>query len=732
MPRKLLLAAAAGCALFANAATAQTMAKDTTGTPDERAAAMLSEMTTEEKLVLVKGYFSTDFPPARFEAPKEGRAGSAGYVPGIPRLGIPPQWQADAGIGVASQGGAPSKRPHTALPSGIAVAASWDPEIAHAGGKMIGSEARADGFNVLLAGSANLLREPRNGRNFEYAGEDPLLAGTIVGAAIAGIQSNHVISTLKHFALNDQETDRGAVDVSIDGAAMRMSDLLAFQIALEQGNPGSVMCAYNKLRGDHACESAFLLTEVLRDDWRWGGYVMSDWGAAHSTLKAAYAGLDQESGFGLHRDDNFGKALADAVADGTMVPARLDQMATRILRSMFEHGLVDDVASPVGGIDFEANKAVSRKAAEAGAVLLRNEGGLLPLSGAKTILVIGGHADKGVMSGGGSSQVYPGDGPLGGNAVPGIAPTSWPGPVVFYPSSPVAELRKLLPGARIDYADRADPEAAAKADVVIVFATQWSSESIDVKMALDGEQDALIAEVAKANPNTVVVLQTNGPVKMPWNADVAAILEAWYPGSGGGEAIANLLTGKVNPSGRLPASFPVDEAQLPYPGEPRKGTISYDEGAAVGYKWFGTTGGTPLYPFGHGLSYTSFSMDALNLDQDDDSGLSAEVTVSNVGEREGAEVVQLYASHEGWEAPKRLVGFAKVSLKPGETKSVDIPIDPRLLAKWDGDLHGWVIESGQYSLAVQSDAQAEGEAIGFSLDAMLFYPASWKSSRAEE
>lgn len=728
MLRNFLLAAA-GCALLVGAAHAQTMAKDTKGTSDERAAAMVAQMTQDEKLILVKGYFSTDFPPTRFVAPAEGRAGSAGYVPGVPRLGIPAQWQADAGVGVASQGGAKSKRPHTALPSGLALAASWDPEVAFAGGRMIGSEARADGFNVQLAGGVNLAREPRNGRNFEYTGEDPLLAGTIAGHAIAGIQSNHMISTMKHYAFNDQETDRNAGNVTIDEAAGRESDLLAFKIALEKGNPGSVMCAYNKFRGDHACESDYLLGQVLRKDWGWQGYVMSDWGAAHSVQKAALAGLDQESGFGLHPDDNFGKGLGDALADGSVSKARLDEMVTRILRSMFEHGLVDDVARETGEIDFEANKAISRKAAEAGMVLLKNDGDILPLAGAKTILVIGGHADKGVLSGGGSSQVYPGDGPLGGNAVPGIAPTFWPGPVVYYPSAPLAELKKQLPDAAIAYLDGSDrtglAELAAKADVVIVFATQWASESIDVKMALDGEQDALIAEMARANPKTVVVLETAGPVKMPWNGNVAAILEAWLPGSGGGEAIANVLTGKVNPSGRLPVSFPADESQLPYPGEPRKGEIAYTEGAAVGYKWLDRNRLTPLYPFGYGLSYTRFTTDALNLDQDDDGGLSAEVTVGNIGEREGAQVVQIYAAHEGWEAPRRLAGFAKVSLKPGESKSVDIAIDPRLLAKWDVETHGWVIERGQYSLAAQTDALAEGEAVGFSLDALLYYPANW-------
>ncbi|HSG34760.1 MAG TPA: glycoside hydrolase family 3 N-terminal domain-containing protein, partial [Sphingomonadaceae bacterium] len=331
MTRTVLLATCAAVSLGAAPLHAQTMAADTVGTPQERAQAMLEQMTTEEKLLLVKGYFGTDFPPAQFIAPPEARQGSAGYVPGIARLGIPPQWQADAGIGVASQGGARDKRGRTALPSGLAVAASWDQQIAHEGGRMIGRQARADGFNVMLAGSVNLIREPRNGRNFEYAGEDPLLAGVIAGEAIRGIQSNDIVSTAKHYALNAQETDRGQVDAVIDEAAFRMSDLLAFEIAMEIGNPGSVMCAYNKVNGDWACENRFLLTQVLREDWGWPGYVMSDWGAAHTTAKSANAGLDQESGFGLQRADHYGAALAEAVRTGEVSGERLDLMAGRIL-----------------------------------------------------------------------------------------------------------------------------------------------------------------------------------------------------------------------------------------------------------------------------------------------------------------------------------------------------------------------------------------------------------------
>jgi beta-glucosidase len=702
------------------------LAAETTGTPAGRAGQVLAEMTLDEKLTLLKGYFGTDFAPSNFEAPAGARYGSAGYVPGIPRLGVPPQWQADAGIGVATQGGSPEKRGRTALPSGLAVAATWDLERAFAGGAMIGSEARADGFNVLLGGSVNLIREPRNGRNFEYAGEDPLLAGAIVGAQIAGVQSNRIVSTAKHYAVNAQETDRGTGNSVVEEAALRMADLLAFQIAIERGNPGAVMCAYNRVNGPYSCEHPFLLTQVLREEWGCPGYVLSDWGAVHSTAAAANAGLDQESGFGLQRADWYNAdKLKAAIAAGEITADQIDLMARRVLQAMFEHGLVDDPVSEGQAIDFAANRAVSRAAAEAGIVLLKNEGDLLPLAAnTSRIAVIGGHADKGVLSGGGSSQVYPD----GGNAVPGLEPTSWPGPVVYYPSSPLEELRERLPEARIDFADGADPAAAARlaadADLAIVFGTQWASESIDVAMQLDGEQDALVAAVAAANPRTVVVLQTGGPVLMPWADEVPAIVEAWYPGRAGGEAIARVLAGEVNPSGHLPVTFPRSLDQLPYPGEPREGDVVYDEGAAVGYKWFDRQGHEPLFPFGHGLSYTRFAFDHLVATREGD-GLVAIVEVTNTGDRAGAEVVQLYVEGRGWEAPRRLGGFAKVELAPGEAKQVEIQVDPRLLATWFTGRPGWTHPAGAYTVGVGHSSRELVQSVIVELPPS-YLPPEWK------
>jgi beta-glucosidase len=733
MLRKFALWAATGVALCGLAAGihAQDQPPANSDSPSSRAEAVLVHMTTEEKLTLVKGYFGTDS-GTTFTASPEARPGSAGYVPGIARLSIPPQWETDAGMGVASQGGAKSKRPATALPSGLAVAASWDPDVAYAGGRMIGGEARAYGFNVMLGGGVDLVREPRNGRNFEYAGEDPLLAGTMAGAAIAGVQSNHIISTVKHYAYNDQETDRGAVNVVLDESAARVSDLLAFQLAFERGDPGSVMCAYNKVNGPYACESPFLLTQVLRKEWHYQGYVMSDWGAVHSAVDAVKAGLDQESGFGLHRDDNYGAKLSEALASGAVSEAQLDTMAGHILTAMFAHGLIDDPVTGTTPIDFAASQDVARQAAEAGAVLLKNDGNLLPLAAsAKRIVVIGGHADKGVLAGGGSSLVYPGDGPDGHNAVPGLKPTSWPGPVMYYPSSPLEELRKALPGATIDYIDGADPAAAARAakgaDVAIVFATQWAGESFDVSLTLPDKQDALIAAVTAANRNTAVVLETGGPVLMPWNGKVKAVLEAWFPGRAGGLAIANLLTGKANPSGSLPVTFPASLAQLPHPGDPPKGEVTYSEGAAVGYKWFDKQNAAPLYPFGHGLSYTTFALGNLKVAAGPKGGMFAVVSLTNTGARPGAKVVQLYASHDGWEAPRRLVGFHKFTLAPGETQTAGIQIDPRLLATWRTmDPAGWATDRGDYTFSAGLSSRSLTATADLKMALEHFLPADWK------
>jgi beta-glucosidase len=714
----LAVALAAAFPLFASAAPAtpaepaQKPWLDRSLDADQRARLAVKAMTQQEKLGWVLGWFGNDF-ANKTKKIAAALPQSAGYIPGTPRLGLPALFETDAGLGVASQSG-PNVRERTSLPSGLATASSWDPKLAYAGGAMIGAEARASGFNVMLAGGVNLMRDPRNGRNFEYAGEDPLLAGVMVGNAVKGIESNNIVSTVKHYALNDQETGRNELDARIDKAAFRMSDLLAMQLALEQSDAGSVMCSYNRVNGPYACENDYLLNQVLKRDWGFRGFVMSDWGATHSTVAAANNGLDQESGHEFDKATYFGGALEEAVKTGAVPQARLDDMVFRIVRTMFAKGVAENPVKEGGAIDFKAHGDVSRKTAEDGMVLLKNDKRALPLAkDLRTIAIIGGHADVGVLAGGGSSLVYP----VGGNAVKGLKPDSWPGPVVYHASSPLRAIKAQAPNAKVVYDDGTDParaaRVAAQADVALVFATQWVGEALDAEsLALPDRQDELIAQVAGANARTVVVLENGGPVAMPWLDKVPAVLEAWYPGTSGGEAIANVLFGAVNPSGHLPATFPASEQQLPRPkldGDPKNPdlqfAVNYSEGAAVGYKWFDLKGHKPLFPFGHGLSYTTFAYSKL-AGQVKDGRLHVRFTVANTGNVAGKGVPQVYASPLSgkWEAPKRLAGWDKVALQPGESKEVELTVDPRVLGMFDEASRTWRIAKGKLRLTLAADA----------------------------
>jgi beta-glucosidase len=450
---------------------------DASLSPDARADLLIAELTLDEMISLVHGPM-----PAMVNPPPADAAMGAGYIPGVARLGIPALNETDASLGIANPRQVRKGDGATGLPSGLALASTWDPDLAHAAGVMVGAEARDKGFNVLLGGGANLTREPRCGRNFEYLGEDPLLAGVLVGEAIKGAQSNHIVCTLKHFALNDQETCRHVVDARIDEGALRESDLLAFQIAIERGDPGSVMCAYNKLNGDWAGENDFLLNQVLKRDWGYPGWVMSDWGAVHTTAKAALAGLDQESGEQLDKQVYFGALLKEAVEQGDVPFERLSDMVRRILRSLFHKGVFDH-PSAKRSTDYPQNAKVAQAAAEAGTVLLKNEG-LLPLAGSlRKIAVIGAHADVGVMSGGGSSQVIPVGG-AGLEITLDQAAGPIPRTIVYHPSSPVAALRSLSRNTEVAFASGEDlAEAAAlarDADIAIVFADQWATEAEDL------------------------------------------------------------------------------------------------------------------------------------------------------------------------------------------------------------------------------------------------------------
>jgi beta-glucosidase len=685
---------------------------DKAKTSAQRTELLLQAMTQDEKLLLVFGYASGD-QLAQVDASvipgvnaKDVIAtvipGSAGYIPGIARLGLPAQHQADASIGV--------RNPYlerTSLPSSLATAASWDPRVAEAGGRMIGLEARQSGFNVMLAGGVNLAREAQNGRNFEYTGEDPLLAAEMGAALIRGVQANHIISTIKHYLINSQETGRTLVSAQISESALRMSDALAFELAIEKSSPGSVMCSYNRINDVYACQNDKWQNQVLKGDWGYKGYVMSDWGAVHSTVQDANGGLDQQSGFPFDKVPYFAKPLKEAIEDGSVPKARLDDMVRRILWAMFDKGVVDHPIQ-AGPIDYPAHAQLSQSAAEQSLVLLRNEGAVLPLSplaAPRRVAIIGSYADKAVLAGGGSAVVTP----IGGNAVPGLGPGGWL-TQVWQPSSPMKALQLLLPatqfafdaGTHVDAAGK----AAAAADVAIVFVHQWTAESLDApSLSLEGNQDAIVSAVAKANPNTVVVVESGGAVLMPWHKDVKGILAAFYPGAAGGEAIARLLTGAVNPSGRLPITFPASTDQLVRPQIAGKSggplfTVRYTEGAAVGYKWFDLHGHKPLYAFGHGLSYTSFELGGLKAEQAK-AQVTVKFSIKNAGQRAGDSVGQVYIrapQSARWEAPRRLVGFNKLALKPGETGTSAVKIDPRLLATFDEATGQWVIAPGTYEV----------------------------------
>ncbi len=701
--------------------------------PDERAQLAVRAMTQREKLSLVYGYFGSEVPGTGFVPPRAARMGSAGYVPGVPRLGIPPQWESDAGLGVATQRASSDVfRQRTALPSGLATAASWNAPLAERAGAMIGAEARASGFNVLLGPGADLVREVRGGRDFEYVSEDPLLTGVIAGAQIRGIQSEHVIAVLKHFAMNDQETGRMIYDARIGRAEARESDLLGFELAIEQGHPGALMCAYNRTRGHYNCQNAWLLRHVLDGDWGFRGYVMSDWGATHSTVRSALAGLDQDSASSVfdHRP-YYGTALAQAVKDGRVPERVLDEMDRRILRSMFAVGVVDHPIDSEAHIDFAADAAVAEADEQQGIVLLKNTAAVLPL--ARTvhrIAVIGGYADRGVLDGGGSSTVFP----VGGSAVTGLGPKGFPGPEVYLPSPPLGAMMGQAPQARFRYASGRNLAQAVKvakwADRVVVFVTQWAAESIDVPLSL-GPQDRLVSAVARANPHTVVVIESGGPVLMPWLGQVAGVLEAWFPGTGGGTAIARVLFGQVDPSGHLPVSFPASVAQLPFPQLPGANvasghpfTVDYArEGAAVGYRWYALKGRKPLFPFGFGLSYTRFKYQGLGAALEH-GRLVVHFTVRNVGGRRGAAVGQVYVAPANGSRPLRLAGWGKVSLAPGAARTVSVTVDSRLLAVFDTAHQRWVRAAGTYRLWLGDSAEHRVQSVTLRLPAWQ-HSAHW-------
>lgn len=693
---------------------------DTSLSPDQRADLVIKEMTLDEKISLLHGQGMALF----LKGPSESNGG-ASYTNSIPRLGIPAIQMADSAYGVTS--GSAKGRYSTALPSNLAAASSWDPQTAFEYGALIGRELRNQGYSMSLGGGVNLPREPRNGRIFEYQGEDVLLAGTLAGNFVKGVQSEHVIGDLKHYAVNDQESGRNAVNANIDKRSLRETDLRAFEIALRISDAGAVMCSYNRVNGDYACENRELLNDVLKKTFHFKGFVVSDAGGTHSAVKSSHAGLDHE----MPDQYFFGDALKKAVESGEVSGDELNDHVHRFLRTIFAVGLFDDPVRPEAP-DVEHGYAVAQDIAEKSIVVLKNEHKVLPLQGVRAVAVIGGHADVGVLCGGGSAQVDP----PGGSPVPPPTPGKRVLDMIYrpawMPSSPLHALAAKLADAKVSYTSGDDLEAAAaaarSADVAIVFAYQWESEGSDLlTLDLAAAQNKLVETVAAANPKTIVVLETGGPATMPWIDKVSGVVEAWYPGIRGGEALANILTGAVNPTGKLAITFPKSDADVPHPKlvmPPPESDIYavfaaggdfsnpigfltkvmppfqiyYDEKLEVGYQWYDAQKKAVLFPFGFGLSYTTYAYSGLSVTPGENVTVSFKV--KNTGKRSGIEIAQIYASlpDAAGEPPKRLVGWTRVALCPGEQKDVTVKVDLQMISVFNAEKNSWEVVPGEYKI----------------------------------
>lgn len=680
-------------------ATAGTVAcpwLDSTASSATRTKELVAAMTLTEKLSLLHQPDTSSF-----------GYGSAGHITGIARLCMPDLYLNDAGAGVGDQ-----QAGTTAFPAGIAQAASWDTSLQTALGAGLGAEARAKGVNVMLAPGLNIARTPLNGRNFEYAGEDPFLSGQVGAAIVNGIQSQNVIATIKHFAVNSQETNRSTVSSNVDERTLQEIYMPAFETAVKQSKPGAVMCSYNKINDVYACENPHTLTDILKHEFAYNGFVMSDWGATHSTVAAANAGLDME----MSESTYYGAPLTAAVAAGDVTEARITDAVSRIALSMFRIGLFDHpvTAEPAGFAAIattDASIALARKASAEGTVLLKNVGNVLPIAGGNKKIALIGQAAGAV----GAEVTYGG---AGSSHIPeaGYVPVVSPQQGITARAAKAGDVVIYTDGTVIQ-----DAVAAAKvADYAIVYASNMQGEGTDrtdltlqssvcfafACLPVPVDQDALIAAVAAVNPHTIVVLNTGGVVLMPWLSQVKGVLEAWYPGQEGGNAIADLLYGDVNPSGKLPETFPVSQADIPtqtaaqYPGVNLE--ANYTEGMEVGYRWYDAKKIAPLFPFGYGLSYTTFTFSKLAA-----TATGVTVTVTNTGTRAGAEVAQVYvsdATNEG-EPPQQLKGFTKVQLEPGKSATVTIPLTSRSFAHWDLTSKAWKVNPGNYGITVGSSSR---------------------------
>ncbi|MCG9754200.1 glycoside hydrolase family 3 C-terminal domain-containing protein [Shewanella insulae] len=750
---------------------------------DQRAEVILAQMTIDQKIQLVHGHgmpnllngYTSLRDSGMYHAPEGALPDAVSYIPGIPALGIPDNNIVDSGSGPNVPG-----QNVTSLPAPIAVAATWDPIIAERAGQRTGLESRTLGFATALGGAGiNLTRDPRNGRTFEYAGEDPILAGEMAAARIIGTQSQQVMMSLKHYAMNGVETDRFVTNSVVDEQTMRETELLGFEIAVQKGNPAYIMCAYNRVNDIYSCENEYLLG-TLKDGMGFQGMVQTDWGAHHSTVESALAGVDEEQP-GIERNDYeipsnlkaffgggwFAQRLADAIATGDVPMSRLDDMVFRKLRSMIITGVMDNPPPARQEIDQVSGNKDAYTIAAASMVLLKNDDTTLPLvdMAGKKIAVIGMYADKGVLSGGGSggSQPYYDN---QAHTCPNDPTSIYANCPVVLGVAPLKAIRDKFPNAQISYHSGDDlataVSAAANADVAIVFAGTWGNEGADnLSLSLPSpatdttgtftyDQDALIAAVAEKSKKSVVILESGSAVKMPWLPQVDAVLDAWYPGEQGAYAIADILSGAVNPSGKLPLTFPKDESDLVMPDLPMNVgknfspfglmilamepllqpvidaqlgegaywnmiSVKYDEKLLLnGYKWMDANDLTPQFHFGHGLSYTTFSYSGISASEQMDGSVDVTFNITNTGGLEGAEIAQVYASlpdnTPGSQQPeKKLVGWKKVDLAAGDSKTVTVNVPKKYISTWDVSLpiHGWTFTPGQYDFQVSDSADSK-------------------------
>lgn len=699
-----------GLGLVAFAQSAPAPYLDKTLPTERRIDDLLSRLTVEEKVSLI-------------------HADSKFTIAGVPRLGVPMRWLDDGPFGVREDIG-----PHdwknagrtddysTAMPAGIALAATWNPALAAEEGRVIGEEAVHRNKHVMLGPAINIMRTPLCGRNFEYFGEDPYLTGRIAVGYIRGMQTQDVAACVKHYAVNNQEIDRLKIDTLVDERTLREIYLPGFRAAVEEGGVWAVMGAYNKFRGQFCCHNDYLLNRILKQEWKFAGLVVSDWGGVHSTPQSATNGLDLEMGTEERRtyDEYYlAKDYLAGLKNGTFPLAGLDEKVRRNLRVMFATGLFD--GRRPGSFNTPAHQDVARRVAEEGMVLLKNDHHALPLDAAalRTIAVIGENATRLQANGGGSANIKP---LYEISPLEGILRRVGRDVTVTYaagyrtapqdkPQPTAAELAEL--------ADRA--VAAARAADVVVFVGGLNHdrgrdcEGADrADLSLPAGQSALIQRLAAANPRLVVVLIAGAPLEMSeWLPRVPATLMAWYGGMESGTAIARLLFGDVSPSGKLPCTFPKRLADSPahalgaYPG--KDGSVRYDEGLLVGYRWFDTKQIAPEFPFGHGLSYSTFDYTNLRVTPSAD-GRGATVTfdLANTGKVEAAEIAQIYVRDPQSSLPRpaqELKGFAKIRLAPGATQTVTVQLGADAFAFYDPARAAWVAESGEFKIAVGSSSR---------------------------